>query len=695
VIDDFDTGIVARCRRLAVNCHSGDFLPQLSVSPERNANDSCEIAASLKQCMRTAQLVAPMATQSKMNSRVQHLMKSNRERRFVSTHTSMAMAAITVITLAVISPSNGIAQSSRIIKISDLSDTAVTLSGALPRDWPDQLNQMPNLQKVTIRHPELQNLNVTRLHELKSLTEFSAEDFSIGSRLADIVAVNIAKLPRLKSLQFHRTGLTGRGLQALSQSETTELILDGEELITDADFKHIAMMPALHSLVLDSTPIDAEGLKALQAASSLRRLVVRRHPSGTSGEDSVARVKAIAGIENLENLELGDTGYSDLVALKTCKSLRLLTLRNCGADEASKSLKRLTQLKRVEIDNCDIRNESFADVKSSLEEMGIVFADVTQSAPDFLTRGSAPPDEATKLARRALEELDVGKHFGSFWVGWHNHWSKIPTMTAEPVRSVHRLKQALTAACEKRPWEQDTTFAYAPGQFFMRNLSTENNVPNWQQVTYGDAKLAWSREGTPEKPPLYVIRNGVKEFEESLGLHFPRQLSIAHQHLWWGTPTHHNVTSSPVSPQKVAYNELPEESFAGEDCRVFQSPRRSERLWVSKENGRLRGSMDHIHQGYFTPFYNQEIVTKIAGRRIESNDDYGKLFSGPVALAEEAQNQLTQAWAEHEFGRAYPGSLVVLDDYREIAAGKWFPFKITTSGWHHNKKNQGDLVRAL
>src|SRR5262249_47160049 len=140
--------------------------------------------------------------------------------------------------------------------------------------------------------------------------------------------------------------------------------------------------------------------------------------------------------------------------------------------------------------------------------------------------------------------------------------------------------------------------------------------------------------------------------------------------------------------QNVAYTELAEEELGGEPCRVFQAPGRSERLWVNKSNGRLRGALHFIHQGYFTPFFKQDIVTKLVGRRIETNDEYSKLFQGPNGISKEVQHQLSQAWAEHEFSHAYPGDLVVLDDYREIAPGRWFPYKVTSSSWHHNKDNE-------
>lgn len=667
-----------------------DFLLDLGASAENYANDLVEIAASLRNKQATVQWAMPMATQGSLKLRVQHLFQQNLDRHSVSARASFVtatMATVMVLTLATLSPSFAVAQTDRAGISFSANNTAVTLSRDLPKDWFEQLKALPKLQKLTIRNPALENFKVTQLRELKTLIEFSAEDFSVESRLADIVAVNVAQLPNLKSIQFHRTGLTGRGLQSLSQSSATELILDGEELVTDADFKHVAAMPSLTSLVVDSTAIEVDGLTALKTAPRLRRLALRRHPAGSHAKGCVDRVNAIAGFANLERLELSDTGYDQLVPLKAIKSLRVLTLSECGGFEVTKSLKQLTQLKRIEIDNCDVPKESFDGVKSALAAIGIEFVDISRTKRDLLAN-SAAPDEATQIARRALETLNVGKQFPAFWIHWKHHWSKIPSMTAEPVRTVHRLKQALIAEHEQQPWGSDTEFAYAPGQFFMRDLATTNDVATWQQITYGDAKLARSREGQPDKP-IYVIRNGVQEFEESLGLHFPRQLFITQQQMWWGTTTHYRITTSSVSPQNVAYTELAEEALGGEPCRVFLAPGRSERLWVSKANGRLRGALHFIHQGYFTPFFKQVIVTKLVGRRIESNDEYSKLFQGPNAITKEVQHQLSQAWAEHEFSHAYPGDLVVLDDYREIATGHWFPYRVTSSSWHHNKDNEG------
>jgi beta-lactamase regulating signal transducer with metallopeptidase domain/thiol-disulfide isomerase/thioredoxin len=684
--------LAARRMHLERELACDDLLLQSGESADGYATSLVEIAAAARQRLSLVQLATPMATSSGLPTRIQHLMNVSVNRQVVSRRLSWITAIVTlsaVIILAEMTPSFGIERPKQSLEISSTDETSVTLSGEFPSDWLDRLKAIPRLQKLTVRNPSLQNLKIAQLRELTNLTEFRAEDFSMETKLADLVAVNLSQLPGLKSVQFHRTGLTGRGLGALSRSRISELVLDGEELLTEADFKLIADMPELRTLTIDSTPIEAEGLWVLQKAPGLRRLVLARHPSGSHQASSESRVTAIAGFPHLEQLELADTGYNHLIPLKACPSLRVLTLRNSGADGASKALQQLLQLKRVELDNCDIRNESLDDVKTNLAKLGIELVDVTRHSDDLLTRAGKAPDEGTLFARRALDQLNVGRHFPAFWIGWHQHWSDIPSMKSEPVRSVHRLKQALVAPSKKRPWGQTTQLAYAPDQFFLNSISTTDDVATWQRVSYGDPTRAWSREGATEQPPIFVVRAGVADFEDSLGLSFPRQLMLTHQQMWWGTPTHYNITSSSVSPEQVAYLELAEETFAGEACRVFQAPGRSEQLWISTTTGRLRGVLDYIHQGYFTPFYQQDVVTRLVGRRITSNDDYALLFKGPNAVSKEVRDQLSQAWAEHEFYHAYPGNLIVLDDYREIDPGHWFPFKVTTSGWLHNEKNQG------
>ncbi|MCA9019386.1 MAG: hypothetical protein KDA74_04540, partial [Planctomycetaceae bacterium] len=522
------------------------------------------------------------------------------------------------------------------------------------------------------------------------LTSFRAEDFPLESKLADQVAAQLAQLPNLKSVTFQRTGLTSDGLQLLRSSSLTELELIEEELMTDAGFEHIAKMPVLSKLVLDATPIEIKGLKHLQTCSQLKNLVLRRHPAGSSRDGADQRLAAIGGINSLKELEIDSTDYSRLIALKEVKSLKKLTLRRCGGFEASQSFKQLTQLEKLVLDNCDFRRETLGDVQAALQEVGIEVVDVTPPAgTDLLTRTSSPVNEATKLARQVHDDLNVAKHYPAFWVRRLTYSSVVPSMKSEPIRTVHRLKKTLTENHVRRPHSQETILAWAPQQFYTVNQTSENGKLSWAQIKYGDAKIAWSREGSPEEPPRHFIRNGISEFADSL-FNIPAQLQVSQQTYWWGVGTHHNIATSSVSPQQATYDELPEEEFAGETCRVLDSAGRSERLWISKKTGRLRGSLSYVHQGYFIPFYKQDIVTQIAGRTITSLDDYRTLVGdGEEALPREKQHQLSIAWAEYHFHDAIPGRLHVFSDYREITPGRWFSFRVQIAGWHHNKLNQG------
>lgn len=568
--------------------------------------------------------------------------------------------------------------------------TEFTVDELAPADWFERLTALPSVRKLTVRRPDLKHFKVARLAELPQLTEFRAEDFPLQSPLAEAVAIKIAKLPGLRPVTFDRTGLTDRGLARLQDSSICELVLKGEELLTDDAFESVARMKSLRTLVLDATPIEAAGLERLQRCLQLRRFALRRHPAGSNAHGADGRLAAIAGMDQLKELEIESTEYNRLVVLKRIKSLRQLTLRRCGATESSQSLKQLSQLSKLVLDNCNTGDETFKDVKAALADVGIEVVDATSQAPlDLLTRGTAPVNEATKLARQLHDELDIAKHHPVFWIRWQSYSSDVPAMKAEPVRSIYRLKKALSEKHVRRPFSDDAIMAWAPGQFYTHNESAIDGVVNWEQIKYGDTRVAWAREKQPGKPPLHVVRNGVREFVASL-FGIPCQFSISHQSYWWGVGDDYPVATSSISPKEAVYGELPAEPFAGEVCRVFESAGRSERLWISKETGRLRGSLRYEHQGYFIPFEKQGIVAQIVGYPIKSVEEYRALFGDTAnALAKEKQQLLSLALAEYWFDDVIPFGLAAFSDYREIAPGRWFPFRVQSAGWLHNEQNQG------
>ena len=611
-----------------------------------------------------------------------------RRQRSVLLATS-ATALVALLTVA--SPSIPSAQGNDPPKTgADASTTEFTLTGNSPTDWFERVKTLPNLRKLTVCRPDLNHFQASQLKDLLQLTSFRATDFPMESRLADAVAVNLAMLPGLQSVAFERTGLTSRGLQFLHDSSIAELTLAEEEFLTDEAYEHVAKMKLLRKLVLDATPIDVAGLGRLQRCTQLRSFALRRHPAGSNEDGAERRLAAIAGLGKLEELELESTAYERLVVLQQIESLKRLTLRRCGAFEASRSLKELKQLDQLVLDNCDIRNETFGDVKSILAEVGIEVVDATpQMQTGLLTRGSSPVNEATKLARQLHEELNIAKHHPAFWIRWRSDSSDVPSMNSEPTRTIYRLRKTLSEDHVRRPFSEEGSMAWAPQQFYVLLEVSKDGVVTWEQIKYGDAKVAWAREGRPGEAPRHFIRNGVSEFIDSL-FSIPRQLKISQQSYWWGVGTHHNIATSPISPQQAVYQELPEEEFANEICRVVESAGRSERLWISKATGRLRGSLSYMHQGYFIPFHEQYIVTQIAGRPVTSLEDYRKLLGdGDGALPKEKQRLLSQAWAEYNFDHAIPGHLDVFSDYREIAPGRWFPFRVRSSGWLHNDQNQG------
>ena len=120
-------------------------------------------------------------------------------------------------------------------------------------------------------------------------------------------------------------------------------------------------------------PLKSRGDLQTQCAP-LRSFSVLRHPGPKS------RAAVIARLDQLEELTIDNTGYSAMVAFKRMKALRRLTLRSCGAKEASDSLKQLTQLKLLRLDDCMIMNESFADLESILDEVGVKVVDISRVA---------------------------------------------------------------------------------------------------------------------------------------------------------------------------------------------------------------------------------------------------------------------------------------------------------------------------
>ncbi len=652
------------------------------------ADHLVEIAAAMNKRYRIPAAVSAMATHMNLQSRVSRLMQQDVDRRPLSRRASLMIllvASVVTASLAIATPA--IAMTSDEPATADVTDNAqteFTITGDLAADWIEQLKKMPNLQALTIRRPG-ENFG-SEFAELKNLQTLHVEDFPLRSGMADMVLSNAVTIPGLRNVTFKGTGLTSDGLKMLADSSIVELALIDEEYLTDDGFRPVGDMQSLEKLELTGTPIEAPGLQHLQACPKLKSLSLLKDRGATN------RLSVIAALKHLEELTLDDIAYTDLVELKNAKSLRQLTLRHCGSGKMSACLQQLTQLKSIRLDNANIYGESFADVRDGFARLGIEVVDITRLV-DIPASGKeeTAANEATALARRVHRDMDIARNHPTFWTEWKSTYGDIPSMEREPIRTVNRLKEAMdkeSAPRENAFDDNETIIAWSPGEFFCVNRYFKDNEVKSEQYKYGDAQLAWARESYGKAESLHHFpRNGMKKFAEEL-FGIPVQLKVSHQSYWWGKSLHYNITTSSVSPETAIYTELPVEEFGDEVCRVLESAGRNERLWVSVHTGRLRGVLIYIHQGFFTPFYMQPIVAQIAGHDVKSHDEYAKLYNpGPGRLSKEKQNQLSQAHAEYEFETAIPGSLYVFSDYREIAPQQWYPFKVSSSGWHHNDEN--------
>lgn len=645
-----------------------------------------EIAAAIGRQFRVPEGASAMATHTNLGSRVARLMQQDIDRSPLTRRASNVLwliAAVIVTCLTTATPMLAKAQNEpNSTKGEQDLRTEVTISGDLSSDWLEKLKAMPNLEKLIIRRPS-KNFRAGGIVQLTTVKRLQVEDFPLRTSMADVVMQNATKMPSLRNATFKGTGLTSKGLNALSDSSMVALSLIDEELLTDDAFHAIGKMKSLESLELNGTPIEAPGLIHLQECPKLRRFVMVRDPGATK------RLPEIAKFKMLEQLELSDTGSNELVDLKDAKSLRELTLRRCGISNSLNTLELLTQLKRVSLDNTDITDESFADVRRRFEGRGTNLVDITQMvAVENGSQADQAENRATELARRVHRELDFAKRHSSFWMKWKTDGGNIPSMKGERIRTVHLLKEALGRDYVKRPSsysDSEYVIAWTPSELFNSSRYFKNGEVDNEQYKYGDANLAWARESrSGDRSPRHFPRNGVKAFEDGL---FPMspQLQISHQSFWWGTALHHNLTTSSISPETATYRELPSETFGGEECRVLESPGRSERMWISISTGRLLGLLKFAHQGYFTPFYRQPIVTAVVGHEVQSNNEYREVQK---KLTDEQKSKLNQAWSEYMFDSGIPWSLYSFSDYREVLPQTWFPFEVRSSGWLHNKENE-------
>lgn len=280
----------------------------------------------------------------------------------------------------------------------------------------------------------------------------------------------------------------------------------------------------------------------------------------------------------------------------------------------------------------------------------------------------------------------------------------IDTMRNVEARSIDLLKKALGEPVRKEDlnstriqvfgWDE-THFVYGY-RLLVGGLSAGTSENHY----FGTKTQAWHRYQSGDDPATFGLAN-TRSIWEELQLTGLQYVEVTPHEFWWGSTKHFGQTTSTVPPKMATYRHVGTERFGGETCEVVEAVGRTERLWISRETGRLRGVLPYIYQGRFDePFYKTAVVTEIAGRAFSSEDEFKTWRKKAVGKLEEAEkSELLIAWCEYYFAsNAVPHKLIRFSDYREISPDIWIPFREEKSSWSYSTdtkaKQDFDYVRS-
>ncbi|MHC5539248.1 leucine-rich repeat domain-containing protein [Singulisphaera rosea] len=149
----------------------------------------------------------------------------------------------------------------------------------------------------------------------------SIDRLSFHKTGADELAGYLAKLPKLKTVDFSKSDLSDSGLARLRGLDLHFLILC-ETKVTDAGIRHIRNMNNLNTLYLDRTSVGDDAMAGLATLPMLEVLMVSETQVGDLGVRSIAKLPALK-VVNLVRSQVGDAGA---VMLKSMPGLRPLDI---------------------------------------------------------------------------------------------------------------------------------------------------------------------------------------------------------------------------------------------------------------------------------------------------------------------------------------------------------------------------------
>ncbi|MEX2172147.1 MAG: M56 family metallopeptidase [Pirellulales bacterium] len=328
----------------------------------------------------------------------------------------------------------------------------------------------------------------------------------------------------------------------------------------------------------------------------------------------------------------------------------------------------------------------------------VLLASVVGRTADAEETGKLADEEATAIARKAhlaAAQIDELPRF-YFDVKYRN--ADVTTMQEVSEVSIDNLRKALDGPVNEEAWiEVEQTLAWEPERMYHASRHPGLKKSNGEDIEgrsdhFGTATEGWAREQWDSREPArFYRRRSIEDFWRNavpMGLNY---FAVTPREFWWGNNHGHNQGHSPVPPGKVEYRHLGTETLGGVLCDVVEAKGRSERLWIGRDSGFIRGSMQYMHQGTFAPFHETEAAQQITGRSFSSRKEYQQWSKEHrKQLSDEKQIELTKAWNEFAFDSDFEGhflrpfNLVVYSEFREIAPGVKLPFREDRATWLHN-----------
>ena len=255
----------------------------------------------------------------------------------------------------------------------------------------------------------------------------------------------------------------------------------------------------------------------------------------------------------------------------------------------------------------------------------------------------------------------------------------VDSMRATDV-SLEQLKRGLSEPvrdADRVGWYH-RTFSWDEQWFIYEFLPGETKLSS--SIQYLTATDAWDRREAPNTSRRQFVRlAGPEQLWKKIHLFDYCYLRLTPHQFRWGSNIHVDQRMSSAPLEKATWKGVGTEEFGGEGCDVVESAFRRERLWVGRDSGRVRGLLSYRYSGSSAdePLYKSDAVARIAGRTFASQREYATWSKSD---ATDDQRARIAAHSDDLHAARFPANammneLVRFDDYREVAAGVWLPFR--------------------